>query len=311
MTEPQSPQQSQRTCWWHPDRPTGLRCTRCDRYACPDCLREASVGYQCVDCIEAGRKQQRAQRAQYRKSGFGYRTIAGARMPSQPLVTYTLIALNVVVFAATAVQAQDVMRNFDSLLMERGALWPPVVAGGEWWRILTSGFLHFGPLHLAVNMLALWILGRELERALGVSRYLALYALSLLGGSVAVFAFSATDTQTAGASGAVYGVLGGILIVLLRLRLNLTPIIGIIVINLAISVGVEQISLFGHLGGLIIGALVSIAMVYAPDKRKVVWQSSALVLMLIALLGVYLIRDAQFGDVVCSYQPLTCTGVAV
>ncbi|WP_317492527.1 rhomboid family intramembrane serine protease [Haloechinothrix sp. LS1_15] len=299
---PQQPGQAgaspSRTCWWHPQRATGLRCARCERFACPDCLREASVGYHCVDCVAAARKEQQAQRARYRKSEFGYRTIAGARMPRYPTVTYALIAINVAVFAVTAAQAQDVMRNFESRVMELGVLWPPIVAAGEWWRLITSGFLHFGLMHLAVNMLALWILGRELERLLGPTRYLALYGLALLGGSAAVFAFSDLGTQTAGASGAVYGVLGGILIAVLRLRLNLTPILGIIAINLVISFGVPQISWLGHLGGLVMGALVCLAMVYSPERHRTRWQAGAVVLLLVALLGVFAVRFAQLDTFV-------------
>ncbi|SNR28081.1 Membrane associated serine protease, rhomboid family [Haloechinothrix alba] len=303
MSEPpqhsdQADARAPRTCWWHPDRRTGLRCARCERPACPDCLREATVGYQCVDCVAAARKQHQAQRARYRKSGFGYRTIAGARVPSRPLVTYTLIALNVVVFVITAAQAQDVMRNFQSEVMNLGVLVPLVAATGEWWRVITSGFLHIGLLHLAVNMFALWILGKELERVLGTARYLVLYLLSLLGGSVAVFAFSSPNTPVAGASGAVYGVLGGILIAVLRLRLNLTPIIAIIVLNLAISIGVKQISLFGHLGGLVVGVLVCAAMVYAPSRHRTGWQAGAVAIILAALIGAYAIRYAQLSALV-------------
>lgn len=299
------------TCWWHPNRQTGLRCVRCDRPACPDCLREASVGYQCVDCVNAARKQAKAKAAEYRKSGFGYRTVAGARASSRTIVTPVLIAINVVVFIVTAAQAQSLMTNQVSPLFTDGTLFTPAIAvNDEWWRLVTSGFLHFGPFHLAVNMLALWLLGRDLELLLGRVRYVAVYVLSLLGGSVAVFAFESLLKSTAGASGAVYGVLGGVLIAVLRLKLNATPVIGIIAINLFISVQIEAISLLGHLGGLVIGALATAAMVYAPEKRRVTMQTTVLVLLLVALIGIVLTRDAQLTpEYICRTAPQICFAV--
>ena len=297
----QAEQGTVNTCWWHPDRQTGLRCVRCGRYACPDCLREASVGYQCVDCVHAARRQAKTQASAHRRSGFGYRTVAGARAASRVVVTPVLIGLNVVVYLATAVQAQSLMANQSAPMFEDGTLFTPFVAmNDEWWRLVTSGFLHFGLLHLAVNMLALWVLGRDLELLLGRVRYLGVYLLSLLGGSVAVFAFESLNTSTAGASGAVYGVLGGVLVAVLRLKLNPMPVIGVIAINLFISVQIPGISLLGHLGGLVIGALATAAMVYAPERRRVTMQATVAGLLLVALVGIVVTRDAQLtADVIC------------
>ncbi|MPY78982.1 MAG: rhomboid family intramembrane serine protease [Actinophytocola sp.] len=296
------------TCWWHPNRQTGLRCVRCERPACPECLREASVGYQCVDCVNAARRQAKTQATAYRKSGFGYRTVAGAPASSQAVMTPVLIAVNVIAFAVTAAQAQSLMSNQASPLFRDGTLFTPAVAvNDEWWRLVTSGFLHFGPFHLVVNMLALWLLGRDLELLLGKVRYTAVYLLSLLGGSAAVFAFESLEKSTAGASGAVYGVLGGVLVAVLRLKLNATPVIGIIAINLFISVQIEAISLLGHLGGLVIGALATAAMVYAPERRRVAMQTTVGVLLLAAIVGIVLTRDAQLTtDYICSQ--LNCFG---
>lgn len=306
MTESQQEANALPTCWWHPDRPTGLRCTRCERPACPDCLREASVGYQCIDCVASARRQDKAQAAAYRKSGFGYRTIAGARASSQAIVTPVLIGINVAVFVVTAVVAKDVMANHATTLFTDFSLWPPIVAAGEWWRLGTSGFLHFGPFHLLMNMVALWFLGRDLELLLGKLRFLALYGLSLLGGGAAVFVWSSIESQTAGASGAVYGLLGGILIAAIRLKLNLSFIIGIIAINLFISIQIPGISLLGHLGGLIVGVVITAAMVYAPEKQRTLIQAGSAVAVAVALIALVLVRDGQFGDVQCTEDKSRC-----
>lgn len=308
MTEQQA--EAAPHCWWHPDRPTRLRCARCERYACPDCLREASVGYQCVDCVTQARRYAKQQAAAHRSRGFGYRTVAGARVTSQALVTPVLIALNVAVYVATAVQAGDAMNNHASGLFAEGYLHPARIALlDEWWRLIASGFLHFGLVHLAVNMFALWLLGRDLERLLGRIRYLTVYGLALLGGSVAVFAFDAIDKQTAGASGAVYGVLGGVLVAVLRMRMNATPIILIIAVNIFLSIQIPQISLLGHLGGLVIGAAATAAMVYAPQQRRVLLQSTVSVGLLLAMIGLIVLRDTQLTEMICGPNAAMCVGL--
>lgn len=309
MTEPQpDPPETAavQTCWWHPDRPTGLRCTRCERSACPDCLREASVGYQCIDCVAEGRREDKARAAVHRSHGFGSRTVAGARYSQQLLVTPVLIALNVLVFAVTVYQAQSLVDNAASPVFTDGALWSPVVASGEWWRLLTSGFLHFGPFHLLMNMLALWFLGRDMEMLLGRMRFAALYGLSLLGGGVAVYLFEDISRSTAGASGAVYGLLGGILVAAIRLRLDLTYILVIIGINLVISFQVSGISWLGHLGGFAVGAVITAAMVYPPERLRTPFQVGTVLGVAAALVALVLVRDAQLGVVVCDSVGTTC-----
>lgn len=277
------------SCARHPDRPTGLRCVRCDRPACPDCLREASVGYQCVDCVSEGQKSIRPAR-----------TVGGARARTSGakalVVVPALIAVNVLVFVATVIQAQ----GFDSLrsgLFLDGMLVPAVVANGEWWRLITSGFLHygsyggFGPVHLIFNMFALWVIGRDLEVALGRARFLAVYGLSLLGGSTAVMLFGDDFGSVAGASGAVYGLFGGIAVVVFRAKLNPAPVLTLLGINIFLSVALPGISLLGHLGGLVVGVAASAAMVYAPRKRLLQVQIGAcvaLVVVMIALIAIQL-----------------------
>ena len=279
------------SCVRHPNRATGLRCVRCDRPACPECLREASVGYQCVDCVAEGRRTQRVAT-----------TVAGARQRSRDLVVPTLIALNVLVFVVTVVQAGSLGGNAAAPLFMQWALAPLTVADGQLWRLVTSGFLHFGPLHLAFNMLALWIIGRDLETVLGRGRFVTVYLVSLLGGSATVFLLENMRSLTAGASGAVYGLMGGLVVVLVRLRRSPGAVLGIIAINVVITFTLPGISIYGHLGGLVFGTAATVAMVYAPPPRRVPVQVGAVV-ALIALVGaMILVSDLRYG-------PVSCTGV--
>lgn len=312
VTEPPNPppygqpsQQALPGCWWHPARQTALRCVRCDRPACPDCLREASVGHQCIDCVTSAQQHHRAQSVAYRRAGYGERTVAGARVPGRLVVVPLLIAVNVVVYALTAFQAGDVMNNYLSPVFADGVLWPEaVVLIDEWWRLLTSGFLHYGLLHLAMNMLALWVLGRDLEMLLGRVRFLAVYFLSMFAGAVAVFVLGEPGTATAGASGAIYGLMGAVLVAVLRLRLNPTTAIAIIVLNVFLSMSIPNISLLGHLGGLVAGAVAMVAMVYAPEKNRAAYQSGALGILAVAFVGLVVYRDAQLAEQLCTLYPV-------
>ncbi|MDN5745924.1 MAG: rhomboid family intramembrane serine protease [Nocardioidaceae bacterium] len=250
-------------CFRHPDRPTGLRCARCGRPACHECLRQAPVGFHCVDCIAQERHGAAAQTPAAAQAG-GIRSTLAAR----PAVTYALIALNVLVYLITAIQAGSILdNNVGSGLFERFALVPGLVAGGEWWRVIGSGFLHFGILHLAVNMYALYVVGTACENALGKLRYSLVYFVGLLGGSAAVM-FGAWNGPTAGASGAIFGLFGAVLIILLRLRRNPNMMIAVIVINVIISVSVPGISWLGHLGGFLAGTAATAAIVYAPEALR-------------------------------------------
>ena len=243
-------------CVRHPDRTTAVRCTRCDRPACSDCLREASVGYHCVDCVtDGGRSRPRT------------RTVQWPQPTGRLLVVPALIAINVVVFAVTVLQAASVSHNADAPLFQQWALQPSAVADGAWWQLLTSGFLHIGPIHLAFNMIALWVIGRDLEQVLGRARFLVVYLVSLLGGSLVVFLFENPASHTAGASGAVFGLMGGLAVVLMKMRLSPRPALTIILLNVVISVAVPNISILGHLGGLAFGAAVTAAMLYLPQTR--------------------------------------------
>lgn len=258
-------------CVRHPDRPTLLRCARCDRPACPQCLREASVGHQCVDCVAEGRHAARR--------GV---TVAGAEPTARPVVVPLLIALNVAVFAwsvaGTGLGASPVFVE--------GSLIPSQVAAGEWWRLVTAGFLHAGLVHLGLNMLALYMIGRDLEPVLGRTRFLAVYGVSLLGGSATVMLFPG-DKPTVGASGAIFGLMGALVVVLLRLRLSPVPALLVVALNLYITFQFSQIiSWQGHIGGLVVGVLAAAALVWAPGRNRNAVQAAALAGLTLLLLGV-------------------------
>ncbi|WP_281689503.1 rhomboid family intramembrane serine protease [Pseudonocardia thermophila] len=266
MTHPAGPPAAPAVCVRHPDRPTGLSCTRCGRPACPECLREAAVGYQCVDCVAEGRRSVRTGT-----------TVAGARPArGRPRVTAALIGLNLLVFAGCIVQARSIMGVTGSELFYRFALVPGFVAEGEWWRVVTSGFLHFGLVHIALNMLALWMLGVQLEPVLGRWRFLAIYLISLVGASAACMLFYPAGGVVAGASGAVFGLLGAFLVVLIRMRLPVSVILPTILINIVISVVVPGISLIAHLGGALAGAAATAAVVYTPRSGRTALQAALL-----------------------------------
>ncbi len=283
--QPQYPPQEVLYCVRHPDRPTGLRCVRCDRPACPECLRDASVGYQCVDCVNEGQRTVRRGT-----------TVAGASQRTQLVVVPVMVVLNLLVFAFTAFQAGNIANNDRSELFDDWVLWPVgVVAFDEPWRLVTAGFLHYGPVHVALNMLALWILGRDIEPLLGRARFLAVYLLSLLGGSAAVFLFGSVGTGTAGASGAVWGVMGALLVVVLRLKRDVRGVLGVILLNVFISF-LPGISLLGHLGGFVVGVGATAALVYAPRERRTQLQVGALTAIGVLLVLAIAIRWADLSS---------------
>lgn len=270
-------------CVRHPDRATGLRCVRCDRPACPECLHEASVGYQCVDCVKQARATVRRPR-----------TFVGAEFSQRTVVMPVLIAVNVLMYVLTAVQAGSLMNNQRSPLFLDLVMFTPYVAGeGEWWRLATSGFLHYGLAHLALNMIALYVLGRDLEPVFGRLRFSAVYLVSMLGGGVAVYLFGAVNTVVAGASGAVYGLMGAMLVAVLRLKLNPGSALGVIGLNVVLSFTLPGISLLGHLGGLVIGAVVTAGLVYAPAQKRNNWQTAAVVGAFVLLVVLAVVRTGQ------------------
>ncbi|MGW4151957.1 rhomboid family intramembrane serine protease [Micromonospora chersina] len=289
-------------CYRHPDRETYVRCTRCDRPICPECMRDASVGHQCPECVSEGRRSVRPAR-----TAFG-----GGAAGRQGYVTKTLIALNVLVMILSIASAGSgsavaggglggLMGNSTPLTDWGGVLGyasyvpfgePHGVATGEWYRLVTAMFLHYGVVHLLLNMWALWVLGRTLEAVLGPLRFLALYLIAGLGGNVAAYLFSPAHASTVGASTAIFGLFAAIFVIMRRLGRDTSAIVPILVINLIFTFTVPGISVAGHLGGLAVGALMALVLAYAPRMRRTAFQAAGGAILLVALLGLVLVRTA-------------------
>jgi membrane associated rhomboid family serine protease len=240
------------TCYRHPDRETGLSCSECGRPICYECMTPAAVGLRCPD--HAG-----AQAATRRPGSV----TAGLRRFSlsadDTIVTKTLIAVNVLVFLVNLAQGASLGRNGGQLFID-GVLYGPAVADGEWWRLITAAFLHGGIIHLAFNMYFLWLVGQPVEAMIGRWRFIVLYFVSALAGSAGALLF-APETVTVGASGALFGLLGAAVVFEQQgMHVLGGSAIGIAAINFAITLLVPGISLGGHLGGFVGGALCGLAL---------------------------------------------------
>ncbi|WP_439644589.1 rhomboid family intramembrane serine protease [Gordonia soli] len=239
-----------------------MSCSRCGRPACPECLRPAAVGQHCVACLQNDGVDRATVRPQFGDRGIRP-MVARPLVASRPIATYALIAINVVVFAICIAEAGG-LQVLNSPLFLDWSLYKPAIADGQYWRLFTSGFLHLSVIHIAGNMLALYILGRDLELALGIPRYVAVYVTSLFGGSAFVMLFESDTAVTAGASGAIYGLMGAILVVLLKARLSPVPVLSIIGLNIVLSIAIPGISIWAHIGGLVFGAVATAGIVFAP-----------------------------------------------
>jgi membrane associated rhomboid family serine protease len=245
-------------CYRHPDRETGVTCSECGRPICPDCMVFAAVGIKCPEC--AGRATGAKQTAQRIGSVAGQGT--------GPVVTKALIGLNAAIYLVQIFQSGD-LRGVGGSLFENGVLYGPLVAEGEWWRLVTSGFLHASPIHLLFNMLMLWWFGAALETLLGRGRYLGIYFVSILAGSAGALIL-APDSAVVGASGAVFGILGAGL-VLERNRIQVFGGSALLVVgfNLVLSFVLSYVSLGGHLGGLAGGAAAMLVLTQFGRRHAV------------------------------------------
>lgn len=299
-----SDEQSAPVCYRHRNRETYLRCVRCDKPICADCRIDAPVGFQCPDCVAEGRRTVRRPRTAFGGSSSG---AAGT-------VTKAMIGLNVAMFVLTIViggmgavggaatplhfalaeasffpyQGGFFLPHANVELLGQTFSLPGVATGGEY-RLLTSTFMHYGAIHLLFNMVVLWILGRVLERDLGSLRFLALYLLSGLMGSVVTYLFAAPETLSAGASGSIYGLFGALILVNRRLSRDNTGIFVLLGLNLALTFVVPSISITGHLGGLAGGLLCGAVLAFAPkaNRRLMHWVGFAAILALMVALTVW------------------------
>jgi membrane associated rhomboid family serine protease len=237
------------TCYRHPDRETGLSCSVCERPICTDCATFAAVGIRCPD--HSGKPQgvekvtRTVRRAHYEGSGA--------------LVTRALIAINIIVYLATVATGGGISSDRGTI-WDHGALAGPLVASGDYWRLLTSTFMHIGPEHLGFNMLVLWFVGTPLEERMGRGRFLLLYLMAGLAGSAGAILVSPC-VFTVGASGAIFGLFGaGLVLERQGVHLFGSWLFVIVVINLALTFGSSGISVGGHIGGLIGGAVAMLGL---------------------------------------------------
>lgn len=279
-------------CYRHPDRETYISCQRCGRSICPDCMRQASVGFHCPECVAEGARSVRQPR-----------TVAGGLVPNQVgRVSFILIGINVLAFLAQLATGGDfgTLTQIGALVNESGRARGPDgsfhvtgVVDGAWWRIATSAFLHFGILHLLMNMYVLYLFGPMLERMLGSARFVVTYALSLLGGALFVYLFAGPATFTVGASGASFGLFGCTLVLFLRHGHDVRTLLALLAVNAVLTLFVENISWQAHLGGLIAGAMSGLIYAYSPKRQNVVVQSIALGGIFLIIAVIFVIHTLQ------------------
>jgi len=277
-------------------------------------MNEASVGFQCPDCVRDGAKTQRQVR-----TVFG-----GTRAGATGTVTITLIVINVIVFIISLISSGKTsavaggglggLLGGETPLTDWGALvsypvkyyhyenvqdspafavlQPGGMADGEYYRLVTSMFLHYGILHLGLNMWVLWQLGRPLEAMLGRLRFTVLYFLCGLGGSIAAYLLSDPTVQSAGASGAIFGLFAAIVIVLRKLGRSVAGIMPVLILNLIITFSVPNISWQAHIGGLVTGAIVSAGFAFAPKERRNLVQAATAIALLVAFGVLFAVHTA-------------------
>jgi membrane associated rhomboid family serine protease len=270
------------TCYRHPNRETGVSCSNCGRPICPDCMTSTPVGMRCPECARQRTK---------------VHTINSVQGTTQ--VTVALIVINVVAFAVSGAFAPGGETNNRVFL--DGALYGPAISeGNEYWRLVTGGFLHAGIIHIAFNMYLLYVLGQMLEPALGSLRFAAVYLVSLLAGSFGALLVTPTSV-TVGASGAVFGLMGAAFLELRARGIDpfQTGIGFLIVINLVFSFVLANISIGGHIGGLVGGGLAALALQQGDRSR-----SRALGLALCGLLAI----GAAAGALAAAGQTTGLTG---
>ena len=279
-TEPDAPVEAVPTCFRHPGREAHIRCARCGRPICPECMIPASVGFQCPEDVRGGAAGMREPR-----------TVLGGRVGSGvPWVSRGIVAANVAMFVL-----QQAVPGFTERLIETSAR-PQFygIGAGEWYRLASATFLHAGLLHLGLNMYMLWIFGTQLEALMGRRRFLGLYVVSGLGGSALSYAFAPDGQQSLGASGAIFGVFGAYIVVARRLGRNISQLWLLLGINVVIGfMPGYNIDWRAHAGGLLAGAAVGLVSAYTPRQRSRQAFLAVVGVLLVADLATVSLRTAQ------------------
>ncbi len=278
-------QQGVPTCYRHPDQRAGVICQRCDRPICPHCMVQASVGFHCPECAKSGKQRV-----------YTARSLGASAQDA--VATMVLIGINVAVFVYGVVLQPSSFVSGSTELLRDGGLFAPAVDNGEWWRIISSGFLHFGIIHIAFNMFALYVLGPPVERAVGKVGLLTIYGSSLLAGSLGGL-ITTPNTLGAGASGAIFGLMGALLAGQKASGINLSqggllPIVGL---NLLITFTIPNISIGAHIGGLIGGAIAGLAVFYGPRyaKNNILPNVLSAAVGVVSLVGCFVVAAGSSG----------------
>jgi membrane associated rhomboid family serine protease len=246
------------TCYRHPTRETGVACSNCGRPICPDCMTATPVGMRCPEC---SRQRTRV-----------HRPAAGV---AAPIATQAIVAINVIVYLAELATGSG-FGSVSGTIYEKGALFGPLVEpGGEWWRLVTTGFLHASFFHVAFNMVFIWFIGRSLEPAIGSARFVVAYAASLLCGSFGVLLLE-PNSVAVGASGAAFGLLGALLAEARSRGIDLwsTGLLQLALLNFAFTFLYPGIAIGAHLGGFVGGILVGV--IYDQCDRRRLPRSASL-----------------------------------
>jgi membrane associated rhomboid family serine protease len=275
----------EKTCYRHPDRVTGLSCSECGRPICTECMTMAPVGIRCPEHSGKAQGVQRVTRGVQRAAFEG----TGAK------VTKALVAINVAVYVAELVTGGGV-NGTGSTIYLHGVLFGPLVEQGDWWRLVTAAFLHYGPVHLILNMVGLYWFGSLLEERIGSGRYLMLYLVSGLAGSAGALLWSnGFLTPTVGASGAIFGILGaGLVLERQRDYVFGGSALGVIVINFVLTFSISSISKGGHIGGLVGGILCALGLTRFGRGHAAYGRPGVLGVATIVLVGVASIAIAYW-----------------
>jgi membrane associated rhomboid family serine protease len=261
------------TCCNHPDRAASVVCAHCDRPICTDCMQQAPVGWQCPDCISSGAKKTKVIRPFAASNRTG---IVGSTNPTP--VVIAIVVICAIIFVASDFGKMSVIDRF--------GMWPNGVHyEHQDYRLFTSLFLHLDFLHIAFNMITLLIVGPAVEVMLGKSRFLVLYLLAGLGGNVLSYLIAPAAEVSAGASGAIFGVMGAYVVLARLQRKPMGPVVALIVINLVLGF-TGNIEWQAHVGGLLTGAGLALAFNYASTLRRTSQEIALTVLASAITLGV-------------------------
>lgn len=290
MAEEQlTPARTVEVCYRHPDVPTGVHCTRCERPICPDCMIPAPVGYQCPECVEQARREFR-------------------RGPGRPFrggvnVTKALLVAIVVPFVfEVALGGPGSLLGGPSgqVLFDMGAMQPVAVASGQFWRLFTAMFLHAGLFHLGFNAYALWLFGQQVEASFGRSWMVAIFFVTGFLASVTSYAFGPVGSLAVGASGAIFGIFGAFIAYNYRRRhlataaANLRWAMTLILLNALLTLGFREIDWRAHVGGLVAGFLAGyVAEGFGTRRQRLVVAVAGTLGMIAAGIALVVWRTAE------------------